>query len=97
MRFEWDQAKNEQNITHHGIDFTDVPVMFDYPMLTSLDDRFDYGEDRYTSIGMLGPGYAVVIWTERDVDVIRIISARRANKDERRRFESYLTNRLGPS
>lgn len=97
MQFEWDEAKNDRNITTHGIDFVDVAVMFQYPMLTSLDERFEYGEDRWISIGMLGPGYAVVVWTERDENTIRIISARRANKDERRRYEAYLTNQLGTS
>jgi uncharacterized DUF497 family protein len=47
--------------------------MFEYSILTSLDERFDYGEDRWISIGMLGPGYAVVVWTEHDDDIIRII------------------------
>lgn len=72
MQFEWDETKNEVNITHHNIDFADVGAMFEHLMLTRLDDRFDYGEDRWISIGMLGPGYAVVVWTERDEDVIRI-------------------------
>ena len=64
--------------------------MFDSPMLIELDDRFDYGEDRWFGIGFLGNGVAVVIWTERQGDVIRIISARRANRYERQRFKKYL-------
>ncbi len=64
-------------------------------MLTKLDDRFEYGEERWVSIGMLGPGCAVVVWTERNEDVVRIISARRANNNERRRYETYLKNQLG--
>lgn len=95
MQFEWDEAKNEQNIAHHGIDFVDVGMMFAYVMLTRLDDRLEYGEERWISIGMLGPGRAVVVWTERDEEVVRIISARRANKDERRRYETHLKNQLG--
>ncbi|EDX76525.1 hypothetical protein MC7420_4781 [Coleofasciculus chthonoplastes PCC 7420] len=43
-----------------------------------LDDRFDYGEERWFGIGFLGNGVAVVVWTERQGDVIRIISARKA-------------------
>lgn len=95
MQFEWDETKNEQNISKHGIDFADVYVLFEYFMLTKPDDRFDYDEHRWISIGTLGPGYAVVVWTERDDDRIRIISARRANKDERRRYEAFLKNQLG--
>ena len=76
-----------ENIRKHEIDFTDLPKMFERPMLIELDDRFDYGEDRWFGIGFLGNGVAVVIWTERQNDVIRIISARRANRYERQRFD----------
>ncbi|MFS0515580.1 BrnT family toxin [Nostoc sp. UIC 10607] len=91
MQFEWDDAKNLENIRKHKIDFADVPKMFDSTMLIELDNRFDYGEERWLGIGFLGNGVAVVIWTERQSDVIRIISARRANRYERQRFEQYLT------
>lgn len=90
MQFEWDEAKNIENIRKHEIDFADVPTMFDGEMLIELDDRFDYSEDRWFGIGFLGSGIAVVIWTERQNNVIRIISARRANRHEQRRFEQYL-------
>ena len=95
MQFEWDEAKNEINIRRHGIDFADVPILFDSPMLTRLDDRYDYGEDRWVSIGILDIAVAVVVWTERYEDTIRIISARKANKYERQEYEAYFTNRLG--
>lgn len=91
MKFEWDEAKNLENILKHEIDFADVPSMFDSEMLIELDDRFDYGEDRWLGIGFLGFGIAVVVWTERRKDVIRIISARRANRYEQKRFEQYLS------
>ena len=47
--------------------------MFDGEMLIELDDRFDYGEDRWFGIGFLGSGIAVVVWTERQNNVIRIV------------------------
>ncbi len=47
MQFEWDEAKNLENIRKHQIDFADMPRMFEAPMLIELDDRFDYGEDRW--------------------------------------------------
>jgi uncharacterized protein len=61
MQFEWDEAKNLENIRKHEIDFVDVPAMFDSKMLIELDDRFDYGEDRWFGIGFLGFGIAVVV------------------------------------
>lgn len=92
MQFEWDEAKNLDNIRKHEIDFADVPEIFEGPMLIELDDRFDYGEDRWFGIGFLGNGVAVVVWPERHQDIIRIISARRANRYERQKFKTYLTN-----
>ncbi len=91
MQFEWDEAKNLENIRKHEIDFADVLSMFDGEMLIELDDRFDYGEDRWIGIGFLGFGIAVIVWTERRKDIIRIISARRANRHEQKRFEQYLS------
>ena len=92
MQFEWDEAKRAENIVKHRIDFADILQMFDRPMLSDLDERTDYGEERWLGIGFLGNIIAVVIWTERQSDTIRIISARRANKYERQRFEQYLSN-----
>ena len=91
MQFEWDKAKNFENIRKHEIDFADVPTIFDGKMLIELDDRFYYGEDRWFGIGFLGSGIAVVVWTERHKNVFRIISARRANRHEQSRFEQYLS------
>jgi uncharacterized protein len=90
MQFEWDEVKNLENIRKHQIDFADVSAMFQEDMLIELDDRLDYGEDRWMGIGFLGLGVAVVVWTERQEDIIRIISARRANRYEQKRLEQYL-------
>ena len=92
MQFEWDEAKNLDNIRKHEIDFADVSKMFDSPMLIEPDTRFDYGEDRWFGIGFLGNGIAVVVWTERQNNVMRIISTRRANRYERQRLEQYLSD-----
>jgi uncharacterized protein len=91
MQFEWDEAKNLENIRKHEIDFADVSAMFESSMLIEPDDRFDYGENRWFGIGFLGKGIAVVVWTERRDDVIRVISVRRANRRERQKFEKYLS------
>ncbi|WP_129633890.1 BrnT family toxin [Candidatus Oscillochloris fontis] len=87
MQFEWDDEKNEINIRKHGIDFADIPVMFQSPMLVDLDDRTEYGEERWIGIGPFHMIIAVVIYTERGDNRIRIISARKATKYERQRYE----------
>jgi uncharacterized protein len=53
------------------------------------------GEARWFGIGLLGNGVAAIVWTERWGDVIRIISVRRANRDERQKFKQYLSDELG--
>ena len=82
VKYEWDEAKNRQNIQKHGIDFADVPTMFSRPMVTFLDQRTEYGEDRWIGIGWLKLLIAVVVFTERRGPTIRIIAARKAKRHE---------------
>jgi len=81
MRFEWDEAKRESNILKHGIDFIDVEKVFEGETVTIFDDRLDYGEDRFVTLGMLHGRVVVIIHTETE-ELIRIISARKATKNE---------------
>ena len=81
MRFEWDEKKRLINIRKHGIDFVDVPAIFELDTVTIIDDRFEYGETRYQTLGLLKARVIVVVHTESKT-VIRIISARKANKYE---------------
>lgn len=97
MVFEWDEDKNRENIRKHGIGFTQVPEMFGHELQEALDDRAKYGEDRWVAIGLLRGRTVVVVYTERDAGVIRIISARKAVSHERQRFEQFLADRLGPA
>ncbi len=78
----WDEGKNRVNIQKHGIDFLDVPAMFQHPMVTFLDQRKDYGEDRWIGIGILKTLLAVVVFAETKPETIRIISARKATRNE---------------
>jgi uncharacterized DUF497 family protein len=94
LRFEWDEEKNAINIRKHKIDFADVPSVFDGPMLIELDEHEDYGEDRWIGIGFLRNTVVVVVFTERHQDTIRIISVRKANQYERKKFERTIENRL---
>jgi hypothetical protein len=85
MRFTWDEAKRLKNIEKHGIDFVDVPAMFDGDIFTIEDLRFEYGETRYLTFGLLKFRVIVVAHTDED-DVIRIISARKATKNEEEQY-----------
>lgn len=90
MKFEWDEEKNLENIRKHGIDFADVPATFNWHVLVELDNRHDYGEDRWIGLGMLREMTVVVIFVERTPQTIRIISARKANQYERKRYQSSI-------
>jgi hypothetical protein len=95
MQFEWDEQKNRLNIQKHGIDFADAAEMFANPILIALDDREEYGEDRWIGLGMLKTRVVVVVYTERDGDTIRIISLRKALRHERERYEQAFRDGLG--
>ena len=90
MIFEWDDQKNERNILKHGVDFAGAALMFlDYDRIEIIDNRKDYKEIRYITIGTVNEIILSVVYTVRKAKY-RIISARRANKNER---ETYLYNR----
>jgi uncharacterized DUF497 family protein len=90
MHFEWDENKNRINIRKHGIDFADAVDIFEHPMLTLLDGREDYGEERWIAVGWIKEIVGVVVYVERIGDTIRIISARKATKSEKRRYEQSI-------
>ncbi|MDA8084370.1 MAG: BrnT family toxin [Nitrospiraceae bacterium] len=89
MKLQWDEAKNKANIRKHGIDFADAWQLFEHPLVTWHDDRFDYDEDRYIGIGMMNDMMVVImVFVERGTDTIRVISMRKAKKHERERYQT---------
>lgn len=91
MEYEWDEAKRLANLRKHGIDFTDVKIVFDGDILTVEDDRYSYGEQRFVTLGLLQGRVVAVVYTEREAR-IRIISARKATKYEQRVYFEQLSN-----
>jgi len=90
MRFEWDNDKNKSKINKHGIDFQTAIRIFEKKTLDKVDDRFDYSEKRIVSLGIIdNVAVIVVVHTDRD-GIIRIISARKANKKERNYYEQRI-------
>jgi len=87
MGYQWDRDKALSNLNKHGIDFADaVSVFADELAITIFEDRFD--EERFITIGIdLFNRILVVVYTMRD-DEIRLISARKATKNERLQYES---------
>lgn len=91
MEYEWDEAKRLANLRKHGIDFLDIPDVFDGDILTVEDDRYSYGEQRFITLGLLQGRVVAVVHTERE-DCTRIISARKATNYERRIYFKQLSN-----
>jgi uncharacterized DUF497 family protein len=91
MEYEWDDAKRLINLRKHGIDFTDVPTVFENNVVTIEDDRYFYGEQRFVTFGMLQGRVIAIVHTERE-ERIRIISARKASKNEQQIYFEQLSN-----
>jgi uncharacterized DUF497 family protein len=87
MIIEWDESKNEENIRKHGIDFADIPWLFFQAAIYINVSREKDGEMRIKAIANLNAIPISVIFTARE-ESIRIISARRASKRERRLLEN---------
>ncbi len=91
-KFEWDESKSRSNADKHHVSFETAALVFDDPnILSVLDQRFDYDEERWISIGMAaGLVVLTVAHTARENDdgeeIIRIISARKATNAERERY-----------
>jgi uncharacterized protein len=87
LKFEWHKAKAEANFSAHGVTFDLAATVFTDPFaIERLDDRNDYGEERFVMIGMAeGNTLLFVAYTERE-ERIRIISARRATQIEQEAY-----------
>jgi hypothetical protein len=84
--FEWDEAKAVENYAKHGVSFEVAIEVFKDPFaIEQLDDREDYGEDRYSIVGMVEGRILYVAYTLRN-GTIRVISARGAEPYERRQY-----------
>lgn len=95
MRVEWDDRKNTKNQAKHGVSFEEARELFtsgrDY--LELYDNAHSIFEDRFIAIGIIPRGVAVVVVTETDDDVVRIISARWATTREQRMYNEYMERR----
>ena len=86
MKYEWDAAKSRANKRRHGVAF-DIIEKFDWTQAVEvLDDRFDYGEERWLAIGQIGSKLYAVAFTERGKDKLRIISLRLATRSEKNAY-----------
>jgi len=94
LKFEWSNEKNKLNIEKHHISFEEAQEVFLDPMqISKLDHRFDYFEERWITLGATTKEKILVVanmfFAEDGKEIIRIISARRANQKERIFYEQH--------
>jgi uncharacterized protein len=84
--FEWDEAKAAENYAKHGVSFAAARQVFADPSAIEwVDDRYDYGEERFIIIGMVAGRLLFVAYTMRS-GTVRIVSARGAEPYEKRKY-----------
>lgn len=89
MKITFDPAKRDLTPRHRGLDFASAAQVFDARHFTAPDDRRDYGETRFITVGLLAGRVVVMIWTPRG-DARRVISMRYAHAKEVRRWRLNL-------
>ena len=91
MKFSWDRAKNNANQTKHDLSFEETRELFRSGNYVEIfDTDHSDAEERFFAVGPIRRGLILVVWTEREEDEIRIISARFGNKREQRLYKLYM-------
>jgi hypothetical protein len=92
VRFEWDDAKDRSNQKKHGLSFSEAKQLLEgtQEYLEIFDAAHSDAEDRFIAIGEIDRGIAVVVYTEREEDLVRIIGARFATRRERERYRKHM-------
>lgn len=89
MRITFDPAKRDETLRERGLDFADALEVFAGLHTAVEDTRFDYGETRYISAGLLGRRMVVIVWTRRG-DARHVISMRHCHGKEEARWRRYM-------
>jgi uncharacterized DUF497 family protein len=89
MEFEWDEDKRREVAAARGVDLLEAALIFEGPVLTRLDTRNDYGEQRRISIGVANGSHFVVVSTMRG-EVVRLITAWKAGRNDRRKYQARI-------
>ena len=89
MEFEWNRAKAQSNLRKHQVSFEEAARVFVDPnRIETFDGRETYGEDRWKTVGLVEPALLAVVYTVRgeDDEIIRLISARKADTHEQAQY-----------
>ena len=86
MQIGFDPAERARTLAERGLDFADAATVFAGPVYEFPDERFAYGERRFITVGLLHGRMVVIVWTQR-IGRRHIISMRKANRREQRRYQ----------
>jgi hypothetical protein len=89
MEISYDAEKRERTLRERGLDFDDAVHVFAGPEYSIEDDRFDYGETRFQTFGLLHGRLVTLVWTPRG-EARHVISMRQCNEREKERYEEQL-------
>lgn len=87
LEFVCDETKRKEVLDSRGIDILDAALVFENPVLVSVDNRRDYGEIRHRAIGVVDGNYYVIVFTVRG-SVVRLITCWKASKNDKRKYEA---------
>ncbi|MFO1332354.1 MAG: BrnT family toxin [Rubrivivax sp.] len=88
MHIEWDPNKAAANLRDHGVAFSEAATVLIDDLALTREDPDSFGEQRFVTLGMSSTGaMLVVVYTHREPDIYRIISAWKANKPQRKQYE----------
>lgn len=91
MEFTWSETRHNLNLKSHGLDFVDIPGVFEGATFTFEDARFSYGEQRFVTLGLLAGIPVSIVHTENEHE-IRIISFRKATHRETQIYFDAIQN-----
>jgi uncharacterized DUF497 family protein len=84
------RSQNNSKLARHGLDFADAELVLKGPCITFVDERFDYGEKRLITLGLLAGRAVLIAHAQRSDDITRIISMRKANRREQKIYQKRL-------
>jgi len=94
MQFNWDENKNKSNFVKHGINFETAKLIFDDPCALSTQEQYKDGEERWQTIGLINGIIIILVahtfYEHDNIETIRIISARKATRQERKYYEKNI-------
>ncbi len=89
MNVSYDPAKRRKTLDERGLDFADAPKLFEDIHYTTRDNRTDYAEPRFQTVGLLDRRMVMLVWTPTETG-IRVISLRKCNERERKKYKDRM-------